>query len=253
MEEGRIWWILGICAALIAAACILFFTSADPLICEQVSVRGKDGIYCNVQCAAWEEWLPYNKLEFSWFPGITGCEETTSGLCSYVLCGFDLILCETFEFDPNSEYRKAVEAVEGEDYVITNTSVAVNLGTVGDLGFSEQGWNISDIDWDKVLEAYLTGGEDVTIRYTVQYTALKELSSAELIANISYSDYYFNQTEKNQVEKYDGNYPDRFDYKKNLNIQPGEHVIFIDIQVPIYAVKYLKIDSIDFSVMAYED
>ena len=159
-----------------------------------------------MECSSCEDLLLCNKLEFTWLPGITGCEKNSADCSTCVIAGFDVLLCETFELDSNKDFRQVVEAQEGKDFVVTKTTASLDLGMIGSLGVTENGFDLNDIDWKLVLKDYLGNDYDFTIRYTVHYIAKEELSGVELVANVHYSDWYLSQLEPHEFASYQGNH-----------------------------------------------
>ncbi len=196
-------------------------------------------------------------IDCFYFPTACGYYDNDLESVSCVVCGWDCTFLECYgdsalkeekvEYVSNVETRYTVTATEGVDYTVDSMKVSMYSGGYQAL---EDGFDISDMDdWQSFIGAISMLNEEVQLQFTLEYTALTELSSTVFYGDIIYDGYNWS------------NYTDGFravngntdsDLRKDRNIQPGKHIARAVISLNFYEMRQLEdITSITFSATKY--
>ena len=238
-----------------------FTSECGPYDCGHTSGPTElSGLHINDDCVG---------LDCYWFPTVCGCysnaftdthmsgvgaygdyRSCAAGCSSCVIFGFDLTLFECYGdslgiINSSIDYRYVVDAVEGVDYRIDKVRVTVNDHT---KEFSDDIFTGEEVF--KFIEL-LNLGTASEVSFCVEYTALKELHSANLQCDFSYNNDIFTNRPYG-VDKTVGNEGnDAYKYK---NIQPGKHIIYANAKFKAGDLLQLKnIGNLYFTVRTYEE
>lgn len=192
-------------------------------------------------------------IDCYWLPTACGIFENDLHGTSCVLCGFDCTFLEFYgvssledEHISNVETRSTTYAIEGEDYVIDNFSVAMYDGELKPFTSDD---DITFDDLMAIIKLISMTGEDTEIILTLEYTALTELNHVTFSGDVVYKNYTtMNDTTGFYVKQ--GN-TDSQTYK-SMNIQPGKHVVFAVMSFDFYELLKLEdINNIQFNAYKY--
>lgn len=201
-----------------------------------------------------------NCVDCFWAPKACGCYEneisTTAkdgslsciGVPSCVIFGFDFTLLEFYEprFDtPGVEKRKTATAESGADYTVDRITLSSDLG---DFAVFTDG-DLSGKDLETFIKKIMMYGENAKVYYTVEFTALTELHSAECGFQVNYEGYEWNNFTTSGHDQL-GN--TATPAEKVLNIQPGKHVMCAVVELDLYEIAKLEgFTGYTFNAMKY--